>query len=299
MYSCWSQDRFRWIVLKPCPEKDVPVNFQYFLLRLFRHFMPEGVARFLLKRRWIIRPGLESRDPLAAVEKYVQALGVYGKSIQGKRILVFGYGGRFAVGVELLRRGAAHVVLCDHYVLLDTERNLELLPAYSDYLIVETGYVKPHADFITLLHGDIRDPLIQTQILAVDIVLSTSVYEHLEDVDGITRALARLTTLQGAQLHFVDLRDHYFTYPFEMLTFSENMWRNFLNPTSNLNRFRFHDYRKVFDAYFQKTDIIILDRQQAEFNARRSRIRPEFLTGDASMDSVTLIQILAESPAST
>jgi hypothetical protein len=98
------------------------------------------------------------------------------------------------------------------------------------------------------------------------------------------------------QVHFVDLRDHYFKYPFEMLTFSASVWRIFLNPTSNLNRFRLGDYRKVFDAYFQTTDILVLDRQEAEFNARRSRIRPEFLSGDVSVDSVTLIQILARSP---
>jgi hypothetical protein len=273
------------------------VNLKYFLLRLFRHFMPEGVARFLLKRRWIIRPGLESRDPLAAVEQYIRALSGYDQPIQGKRVLVFGYGGRFTVGVELLKRGAAHVVLCDHYVLLDKERNLELLPKYSDYLIAETEDVKPHPDFITLLHGDIRDPQIQARISAVDIVLSTSVFEHLDDVDGITRALARLTAPQGAQLHFVDLRDHYFKYPFEMLTFSANVWRNFLNPSSNLNRFRLADYRRVFDACFRTTDIIVLDRQEAEFNATRSRIRPEFLSGDTAADSVTLIQILARSPA--
>src|SRR6266540_2454593 len=112
------------------------MNIKYLALRLMRHFMPESVARFLLKRRWIIRPGLESSDPFAAVEQYIKGLSAYDKSINGKRVLVFGYGGPFAVGVELLRKGAAHVVLCDHFVLLDKERNLELLPNYGDYLVV-------------------------------------------------------------------------------------------------------------------------------------------------------------------
>ena len=84
----------------------------------------------------------------------------------------------------------------------------------------------------------------------MDLVLSTSVYEHLDDVDGITQALAKLTAPDGAQLHFVDLRDHYFKYPFEMLKFSEAVWRNFLNPTSNLNRFRLPDYRRIFEKLF-------------------------------------------------
>ena len=256
--------------------------------------MPESIARFLLKRRWIIRPGLESSDPSAAVEQYMAALSANKKSLIGKRVLVFGYGGRFSVGVELLRRGAAHVVLCDHFVLLDRERNLELLPEYTEYLVAENDNVRPRAEYITLLHGDIREESIQKQITEVDYVLSTSVYEHLDDVKGITHALAKLTAPNGVHLHFVDLRDHFFKYPFEMLTFSENTWRNFLNPTSNLNRFRLSNYREVFDAYFQKVDVVVLERLEREFHAARSRIRPEFLSGDDAVDSIGLIQMLAE-----
>ncbi|HNO84671.1 MAG TPA: hypothetical protein PKM54_08595, partial [Anaerolineales bacterium] len=250
--------------------------------------------RFLLKRRWIIRPGLESSDPFAAVEQYMSGVTASGKSLIGKRVLVFGYGGRFAVGVELLRRGAAHVVLCDHFVLLDKERNLELLPVYPEYLVGENDNVRPRAEYITLLHGDIREDAIQKQITEVDVVLSTSVYEHLDDVKGITHALAKLTASNGFHLHFVDLRDHFFKYPFEMLTFSEGVWRNFLNPTSNLNRFRLGNYREVFDAYFRKVEIKILERLEPEFRAIRARIRPEFLTGDEAVDSVGLIQVIAE-----
>ena len=272
------------------------MNLKYLLLRLFRHFMPESAARFLLKRRWVIQPGLESNDPAAAVKQYIDVLTAHGRSLNGKRVLVFGYGGRFAVGVELLRQGAGHVVLCDHFVLLDKERNRELLSNYADYLDTKNDNVMPRPEFITLLHGDIREESIQSQISKVDYVLSTSVYEHLDDVDGITRALAKLTSPQGVQLHFVDLRDHYFKYPFEMLAYSKNTWTNFLNPTSNLNRFRLTSYREVFDAYFQKVDIAILERLEDKFRAARSRIRPEFLTGDETVDSVTLIQVLAESP---
>lgn len=272
------------------------MNIRYLILRLTRHFMPESVARFLLKRRWIIRPGLESSDPLAAVDQYIQALEKYGRSIKDQRVLVFGYGGRFAVGVELLKRGASHVVLCDHFMSLDSERNLELLPQYADYLYMEAGEVLPKSTSITLLHGDIRQSEIQEKISAVDLVLSTSVFEHLDDVEGITQALAKLTAPHGAQLHFVDLRDHYFKYPFEMLKFSKAIWKNFLNPTSNLNRFRLPDYRRVFDAYFDHVEAIVIKRDEAEFNLARPYIRSEFLAGDASVDSVELIYLMADSP---
>jgi SAM-dependent methyltransferase len=272
------------------------VNLRYLLLRLARHFMSESIARFLLKRRWIIRPGLESSDPLAAVEQYLKGLKQRDKSIKGQRALVFGYGGRFAVGVELLAQGASHVVLCDHFVLLDRERNLELLPKYEKYLHVVNEEVLPRPEQITLLHGDIRDEKIQTQISAVDLVLSTSVYEHLDDVEGITSALAKLTAPAGNLLHFVDLRDHYFKFPFEMLAYSETIWKNFLNPTSNLNRYRLPSYQKIFEKYFGQIQINVLARQEDEFKKMGNRVRQEFITGDISIDSVTLIELFAETP---
>lgn len=255
--------------------------------------MPEGMARFLLKRRWIIKPGLESRDPSAAVDQYISVLSKHGVSLQGKRVLVFGYGGRFAVGVDLLKRGAAHVVLCDHFVLLDSERNRELLSEYGMYLKKEQGEVQPRGEFITLLHGDIRESSIQEQVSQVDIILSTSVFEHLDDVPGITRALAKLTATGGIHLHFVDLRDHFFKYPFEMLKYSEGVWKNFLNPTSNLNRYRLRDYRREFEANFNKVEIKVLERLENEFRKAKSGIRAEFKTGDEAEDSVGLIYVTA------
>ena len=50
----------------------------------------------------------------------------------------------------------------------------------------------------------------------------------------------------------------------------------------------------ILDAYFQKVEIRILERLENEFRAAHSRIRPEFLTGDETVDSVGLIQVIAE-----
>ena len=272
------------------------MNLRYLLLRLIRHFMPEGLARFLLKRRWIIKPGLESTDPFTASQRYVETLSAQGVDIKGRRVLVFGYGGRFAVGVDLLKRGAAHVILCDHFVLLDTERNSELLSEYGNYLKLEHGEVQPRGEFITLLHGDIREEPIQKQVAQVDVILSTSVFEHLDDVPGIVSALAKLTAPGGIHLHLVDLRDHFFKYPFELLTYSENVWRNFLNPTSNLNRYRFNEYKRVFESNFVKVEFTVLERLMEEFHKAKDRVRAEFKTGKDDIDAVTLIHVIAREP---
>jgi SAM-dependent methyltransferase len=269
------------------------VNLRYIILRLIRRFLPERLTRFLLRRGLVIRPGLETREPASAVARYHATLEARGETLNGKRVLVFGYGGNFAVGAELLRAGASHVVLLDRFAPPDDRRNRELVRVYSDYFILQNDQVKTVDAFLTLLHEDVKQVKVSEKF---DLVLSASVYEHLDDVDGLTAALAALTTPNGIHVHYVDLRDHYFKLPFEMLRFSERTWKRWLNPTSNLNRFRLRDYQRVFDSHFADVQIKVLEREPEAFARARSRIRPEFLTGDEAHDAVTLIEVVASRP---
>ena len=269
---------------------------KYMIARFVRHAMPDAMARFLLRRGWIIRPGMETRLPEQALQRYLEKLAEHQVSLVGQRVLVFGYGGNFSLGCGLLRGGASHVVLSDRFAPPDVDNNRQLLPGYADYLVSTPAGIAPRPEFMTVSSADIVEVADQGSLSPVDLVLSNSVFEHLADVDRITQALARLTKPGGAQLHFVDLRDHYFKYPFEMLTFSEKAWRNWLNPTSNLNRYRLPDYRRVFEHYFRKVEITVLERDPDNFHKAENRIRPEFLSGDPDIDSVTLIQVFVAQP---
>ena len=271
------------------------MNLRYLTLRIIRHFLPEPVTRFLLRRSLIIRPGMETRDPAGAVARYVETLGESGDSLKGKRVLVFGYGGNFAIGAELLQAGAGHVVLLDRFAPPDDRRNAKLLELYPQYFRLEQGVTRTVNEFITLIHDDLN-AVAKSGIEPFDIVVSTSVFEHLGDVPGLTAALAALTNPEGIQIHFVDLRDHYFKLPFQMLTYSEQIWKGWLNPTSNLNRYRLRDYRRVFEANFSEVEIRVLERDQAAFQKALPKIRAEFLAGDEEHDSVTLIRVLARRP---
>jgi SAM-dependent methyltransferase len=270
------------------------VNLNYLLLRLIRRFLPERLTRFLLRRGLVIRPGLETREPASAVARYRETLAARGASLAGKHVLVFGYGGNFAVGAELLRVGARRVVLLDRFAPPDDRRNRELIHEYPDYFFLHGDQVRTNDAFITLIHDDVKN--LVGKIEPFDVVVSSSVYEHLDDVDGLTAALAALTAPNGIHIHYVDLRDHYFKLPFAMLQFSERTWKTWLNPTSNLNRFRLRDYRRVFETYFSNVEIAVLERDPEAFARARSRIRPEFLTGDDAHDTVTLIEVVAASP---
>ena len=269
------------------------MNIKYLLLRAIRHRLPENLARTLLRKGIIIRPGLETREPAQAVARYSAYFGEQRLTFKEQHVLVFGYGGSLAVAVELLRTGCKHVTVCDLYPPVDRHLNDNLLTAYGQYLQMEGGAVTARPEWITTFHGDIRNLPDSIQLGPFNMVVSSSVYEHLGDVDGITKALASLLKPTGHALTFIDLRDHYFAYPFEMLCYSENTWRNWLNPTSNLNRFRVRDYRQVFERYFGKNQINIMERDPENFAKIKRRIRTEFKSGDDSEDAVTLIAVLS------
>lgn len=272
------------------------LNLPYLIPRLVRHFLPERLVRALLLRNMIIRPGLETSNPFAAVQRYAEVLSARGLSVAGKRVLVFGYGGRFDIGFGLLKEGAAHVILCDKYAPPDETHNRQMFAAEEKYFVATSKGLRPRPEWITLLETDIRDIQTTEGIEPVDIVLSSSVYEHLDDVEGITGALARLTNPNGLQIHFVDLRDHFFKYPFEMLRFSERTWRNWLNPSSNHNRYRLWDYRRVFESCFGQVEIEVLGREEEAFRKLTPHIRSEFVSGDFEQDAVTLIRVVASEP---
>jgi hypothetical protein len=272
------------------------LNLPYLIPRVVRHFLPEKLVRALLLRNVIIRPGLETSNPFAAVQRYADVLSERELSFRGKRVLVFGYGGRFDIGFGLLKEGAAHVILCDKYAPPDETHNRQMFGAEEKYFHAEKQGLRPRPEWMTLLESDIRDIEATAEIEPVDIVLSSSVYEHLEDVGGITRALSRLTKPDGIQIHFVDLRDHFFKYPFEMLRFSESTWRNWLNPSSNHNRYRLWDYRGIFESCFGQVEIEVLDREEEAFRKLRPHIRPEFVSGHPEEDAVTLIRVIASKP---
>jgi hypothetical protein len=123
-------------------------------------------------------------------------------------------------------------------------------------------------------------------------VWSSSVLEHVFDVSDIVAACARLTQVGGLNIHNIDLRDHYFKYPFEMLCYSEPTWKRWLNPSNNLNRWRIRQFEQVFMKHFSSVTINKAMPLADQFNAVKHRIHPEFLSGDNLVDHTG--QILVE-----
>jgi hypothetical protein len=268
------------------------LNLSYLIPRLVRHFLPDRIVRGFLLRNIIIQSGMETSDPFAAVRRYNSVLVEKGMSFQDKTVLVFGYGGRFDIGLLILREGAKHVILCDKYAPPDEAHNQRMFSGEDKYFSLENNKLRPRKEWMTLLEEDVRN----LRIEPVDIILSSSVYEHVDDVEGVTRALAEMTKPDSVHVHYIDLRDHFFKYPFEMLRFSDGTWRNWLNPSSNHNRYRLWNYRKAFETCFERVEIKILSSEEEAFRRIQPHIRPEFVSGNMEEDVAGTIRVIASMP---
>jgi SAM-dependent methyltransferase len=271
-------------------------DLKYVLPRVIRHFLPESAVSFLLKNKLIIQPGLETLSPEKAVKRYLDQLKLHELSLVNKRVMVFGYGGNLTIGCLLLQAGSRQVVLCEREGFSNFLNMESLRMRFPQYFLKDPNGFKVNPKLIVLFHGDIAKLTADKSFEKIDLVLSTSVFEHLKDPQQVTKSLAQITNPKGSHLHFIDLRDHFFKYPFEMLCYTNSVWEKWLNPTSNLNRFRISDYRNLFNRYFSTTIIVIEERDLEKFSISRSRIQKQFLSMNDEEDCTTQIHLLASFP---
>jgi len=269
----------------------------YLLLRTVRHFMPAAWAQWLLRRGWIIKPGLETKDPDTAAARYLDILNRNNCSLEQAEVFILGYGGHFDVGLSLLEAGAAAITFCDPFAQPDLEAAEKLAARRPGMIQVMNGELIFLDDRISLLSVDVRS-IIETHRRRFALVLSSSVFEHVDSPHEIADALSMITTVDGCHIHFIDLRDHFFKYPFEMLCYDERAWKNFLNPTSNLNRCRIADFQTAFSAHFAEVEWEILSSDRAAFERTQVRIKPQYLSGNIEVDAVTRILLTARQPLS-
>jgi hypothetical protein len=263
------------------------------MLRLARRFAPEGVVQFILNRRLGLTPGTETSDPAQAARRYQETLAQSGRQLIGSSVFILGYGGYYGLAVELLQAGAQHVTVCDPYAVEKVEANTLLAQKSPRYFHASSG--RPDPQYITTVNDDVRR-YVERSSSVYDLVLSWSVFEHLDDPPSIVAAISRLTADEGYNIHFIDLRDHFFKYPFEMYCHSEPRWKRWLNPSSNLNRWRSWQYETAFKAYFDRVRIFNLEAELSAFRQVKDRIKPEFKSGEDEADAVTRIQISASKP---
>lgn len=266
------------------------IPLDYAALRFARHTMPESAVAWFRKHKIFLVPGLETRQPEQAVERYVAHLARRHIHLAGKRVMILGYGGSFGVGIGLLRRGAQQVTLVDPFVEPDLELNQRYLQEAPEYLRESNGRIETVSNQLEIADGGACE-LAQRTNVHFDLILSSSVLEHVDGLPQLCACLRRLTAEGGAGLHFVDMRDHFFKYPFEMLCESDWVWRALLEPRTKLNRNRIWDYEGRFSSSFENVSVEILESEPDAYAIVRHRIRPRYLSPDPIRNAATKIAI--------
>ncbi len=280
----------------PQPVAPIPMMpLPYLFARVFRRAMPGWVTRRMLESRVFLVPGTETTRPEFAAERYAGLLHAAGRSLEGSRVFVLGYGGYFGLGVELVRRGARHVVLCDPYAKEDSAANRRLAKAGGPAIKLEDGRPVLEPDRISVFRGT-ASAYARTGPIPPDLVLSSSVCEHLRDAGGMMATLRDLMRRDGLQVHIVDMRDHFFRYPFEMYCHSDGIWRRFFDPPSHHNRIRPWTWEAMFREHFRDVRVDVLEADRVAFQQAEPRIRPEFLSGDVGQDAACKIAVSASGP---
>lgn len=265
----------------------------YLALRTLRRMTPQKIVDWMLDQGVYLKPGRDTDQPDESVRVYCEAGRRAAQSIAGKRVLVFGYGGSLGVALGLLEAGAEHVYLQDPFAPVRSARNRRL-PADRMARFFRGGPQDWHPcpERVTIVREHLPD-IAPRHEAAIDWIVSTSVFEHVADVESNIAACARIMRPGGINVHQIDLRDHYFRYPFEMLCHSEKVWQKWLNASNNLNRWRLRQYETAFVRHFQSVGVRVRLSLATQLSMAKKRIRSEFLTGHDEVDAAGLIVIEA------
>lgn len=198
-------------------------------------------------------------DPAKLVDRLLRYQDCLGEKIsfQGRTVLEIGAGPLLGWAFVALAAGAKQ------YYVLEPGLDPGLLSKFDSYF-------EQHRRNVERMFGpvDELDHLISNrriQIIAgeahstglpegaVDLILSNSVLEHIQNLPEVARELYRVSAEQGAQYHFVDLKDHYggedpfsHLYPFHL----DHLRRLFARRGMLINGLRASDIRDAFSSLF-------------------------------------------------
>jgi hypothetical protein len=268
------------------------MNLRYLFFRICKRLMPLRLSDFLLRRNIGIAVSMGTTDPATVVREYERELEGIGHRLGETVVMEIGYGGSFGTAVEFLRSGVRHVYLYDALVEPHSRTNRDLVPLSEGILSLRDGEPYPDPERITVLP---RDPAQWAfPKIPVDIILSRAVLEHVRDVSSLLGNLGLHPPLsKSIHAHFIDMRDHYFKYPYQMLMYDEGFWQALLCPAEYLNRLRLNKYLHMFRDHFGYCKYRITDSDPACFSRLKRRIKPCFLSGDDVLDAAQRAWVIA------
>jgi len=199
-------------------------NLEYIPLRLLRRFV---VRESLLLRFGALFPYYRTNRnqfaPALLVDDYARLLHLAGVAPDDRVLLEIGVGRTNSTCYELAARfSPKSVTAFEPYVELGKKEDESLLDQVA---------ARHHCSAPALRESVRRvADLSAMPDQSVDLVLSSSVLEHVADPLALFRDLRRILSPTGIMIHLVDYRDHFFKYPYHFLQFRKATWNRWLNP---------------------------------------------------------------------
>jgi SAM-dependent methyltransferase len=261
-------------------------NAEYISLRLIRRFLLRD--SFLLRFGKFVpyyRPNRNQVDPGALVDDYERQLAAVGYDSRRARILEIGVGATNATGYEIAARlKPANLTLLEPFVPFAIAEDRALLETIARKYGMEPDALGSAARRVTTFAA--------LPPHSIDLVLSSSVLEHVSDPPSLFSAARRALAPNGVMLHLVDYRDHFFKYPYHFLQFDRAYWRRWLNP-GDLPVWRLYDHLEQLSAAGFRVRALETKTLPDEFALVRNRISKDFRRDDPHL-AVTFAAIWAE-----
>ena len=178
------------------------VPIKYWIFRLGRRALPRFLFDIMLDRGIYIAPGSDTRDPEKKVAMYEEYIRRHRLTLKGSTVCVVGYGGGFGVGLYLLERGAKRVILQDPFANTKHWRNSRIPEGLMNkYFYRNGGKWVPRSKTIECV-GEELEVYADRNPESADIVFSSSVFEHVSNVDQLVEGCWRLTRSGGVECPF-------------------------------------------------------------------------------------------------
>ena len=261
-------------------------NFEYVPLRLLRRFVFRGAVLQKFASRlpyYEVSRNEVSSDPI--VGEYEKYLAIAAATFRGADVLEIGAGRTNSVGHALASRGARKVTCFEPHAGFDADRDARLLAAIGRGGPLDAEALASRVVRVT--------SLAQVADASVDLVLSSSVLEHVRDLRQLIDELRRVLRPSGAMLHLVDYRDHFFKYPFHFLQFSSRVWERFLDP-GDLPRWRLSGQLRVLGEAGYRVEVLARLRDDEGFAKVARHLSSDFDAADPEI-AVTHAALFARS----
>ncbi len=223
----------------------------YITGRIIRKNMPSKIFTKMLVSDIVVKSSGGYADIENCHSSIIKNLEACGFSLKGKSVLELGFGGALHMGMLYQMHEAKEIYLIDKFARQKFElcgpfvqSVLDKFPEHDFKVSIDNTKLIYDKDVYKVSFEDLEKAKITES--SIDLIVSLSVYEHVEDIRNLLIECVRILSPNGIILTSIDMSDHFQKYPFHMLKFSKKTWEKHLNPPSNLNRLRSLDYERMF-----------------------------------------------------